>query len=445
MRKHLHKATTMKSAVRHSWVFLAVLLISHQVDADVLSTFFDKYDKTLLPTFEKGEVLRIRSSLYVESFGNIEEANMEYQIVGYFHQYWHDPRLIGKLNRTLTLHGSDIDKLWVPDPFCYNARESNMMMPNEQIHSVVRIQPNGNIEHSRGVTLLASCVMNLHDFPLDTQTCFLKLGSYGHTAEEVVYEWHPRETEVLTGHSKMAQFEYKGSNLSSKIEKFSTANFSILTVTFFFHRRIGYFLIQVYFPNIFVVILSWIVFWMEKDDIGNRMALGITAILTIMFLLGSLNGNLPKVSYPKALDWYLLVSFIFVFLSLIECLIVFVVARNASNFKDKPVRFEKRTTPLSSRICSSVKTCLFGSSTQRRNPDKYNPNDQISKCKDDIELAHGMHETKANNFVMDDGILDQTTPRSKRMMKRAELIDNISRVLFPLTFVAYNIFYWTHY
>ena len=73
--------------------------------------------------------------------------------------------------------------------------------------------------------------------------------------------------------------------------------------------------------------LSWIVFWMEKSDIGNRMALGITTILTIMFLLGSLNGNLPKVSYPKALDWYLLVSFSFVFLSLIECLVVYVLLK----------------------------------------------------------------------------------------------------------------------
>ena len=44
----------------------------------------------------------------------------------------------------------------------------------------------------------------------------------GHTVEEVVYEWHPRETELLTGHSEMAQFEYKGSNLSSKVEEFST-------------------------------------------------------------------------------------------------------------------------------------------------------------------------------------------------------------------------------
>ncbi|XP_068759272.1 glycine receptor subunit alpha-2-like [Montipora capricornis] len=433
----------MKSAVRHSWVLSALLLISHQVDADVISAFFDKYDKTLLPSFETGEVLSIRNNLYVESFGNIEEANMEYKVYGYFRQYWHDPRLVGKLNRTLTLHGKDIDNLWVPDPFCYNARESNMMIPNEQIHSVVHIRPNGSIELSKGVTLLASCVMNLRDFPLDTQTCFLKLGSYGHSVEEVVYEWLPGDTELSVGHSEMAQFEYKGSNLSSKIEEYSRANFSILTATFFFHRRIGYFLIQVYFPNIFVVVLSWIVFWMEKDDIGNRMALGITTILTIMFLLGSLNGNLPKVSYPKALDWYLLVSFIFVFLSLIECLIVFVVARKASNFKDKAIRFKKRATPLSSRLCSSLKTCLFGSRTHRRNPNEYNRNDQRSNFEDDIEMAHGV--TKANRFVMDDGVLDQTTQRSKRMMKRAEIIDKISRVLFPLTFVAYNIFYWNYY
>ena len=70
---------------------------------------------------------------------------------------------------------------------------------------------------------------------------------------------------------------------------------------------------------------------MQKDDIGNRMALGITTVLTIMFLLGSLNGNLPKVSYPKALDWYLLVSFSFVFLSLIECMIVYVFTLQATS------------------------------------------------------------------------------------------------------------------
>ena len=68
---------------------------------------------------------------------------------------------------------------------------------------------------------------------------------------------------------------------------------------------------------------------------GNRMALGITTILTIMFLLGSLNGSLPKVSYPKALDWYLLVSFAFIFLTMVECMIVFILNLSANEDKEK--------------------------------------------------------------------------------------------------------------
>ena len=130
--------------------------------------------------------------------------------------------------------------------------------------------------------------------------------------------------------------EKKNTNKNSQLFSLPPlGNFSTITVTFSFDRRIGYFLIQVYFPDIFVVVLSWIVFFMERDDIGNRMALGITTILTIMFLLGSLNGNLPKVSYPKALDWYLLISFSFVFLSLIECMTVYIFTRKANKDDEK--------------------------------------------------------------------------------------------------------------
>ena len=68
----------------------------------------------------------------------------------YFRQQWTDPRLAGKANRTFTIMGGEIDNVWVPDPFCYNARESNMMMPNEEIHSFVHIQPNGDIVMSKG-------------------------------------------------------------------------------------------------------------------------------------------------------------------------------------------------------------------------------------------------------------------------------------------------------
>ncbi|EDO25317.1 predicted protein, partial [Nematostella vectensis] len=112
-------------------------------------------------------------------------------------------------------------------------------------------------------------------------------------------------------------------------------DFEAIIVTFTFKRRLGYFIIQVFAPDIFVVMLSWIVFWMDREDMGNRMALGITIILTIMFLLGAINSSMPRVSYPKALDWYLMVSFTFVFFSLVECIIVYCVGVEKRGYKDK--------------------------------------------------------------------------------------------------------------
>lgn len=67
---------------------------------------------------------------------------------------------------------------------------------------------------------------------------------------------------------------------------------------------------------------------------GGRLGLGITTILTIMFLLGSVNMSLPRVSYPKAIDWFLIVSFLFVFLVLLECIIVYISRARKTDSKD---------------------------------------------------------------------------------------------------------------
>ena len=78
----------------------------------------------------------------------------EYKVYSYFRQRWRDARLSGRLKHTLVIKGGDIENVWVPDPYCYNARESNMIMPpaNEEIHSSVSIQPTGDVLYSKGYT-----------------------------------------------------------------------------------------------------------------------------------------------------------------------------------------------------------------------------------------------------------------------------------------------------
>ena len=98
---------------------------------------------------------------------------------------------------------------------------------------------------------------------------------------------------------------------------------SRVSIAIRFKRRWGYYIIQIYVPSIFLVVLSWLTFLMESSDISDRLALEVTMILSIVFLLAGVNTSLPHVSYAKASDWFMIVSFTFVFMALLETMLVY--------------------------------------------------------------------------------------------------------------------------
>ena len=77
---------------------------------------------------------------------------------------------------------------------------------------------------------------------------------------------------------------------------------------------------------------------MDSRNIGDRGAVGITSLLTQLFLIGSINEQMPHVSYMKAADLFLIVSFVFSFMALVESLIVYKAAGR-----------EQRTNEVSAR------------------------------------------------------------------------------------------------
>ncbi|XP_020904427.1 gamma-aminobutyric acid receptor subunit alpha-5 isoform X2 [Exaiptasia diaphana] len=335
------------------------------------------YDSEIRPN-QSGLPVEVAVSIFVSSFANIEETSMEYSVFMYFRQHWKDERLTGKVNKTVTLKGSAIKRVWTPDPFCHNGRQSNLGDLDEEIRSLLFLDPDGQITYSRLASVTAECLMDLQTFPADKQNCSLIFGSYSYSTADVVYKWKEGDA-VTVGIKTLPQFQLTTVTTDDEIMSFTIGNYSTISVEFTFQRRLGYFLIQIYAPDIFIVMLSWIVFWMDSRDIGNRMALGITTILTIMFLMGSINESMPKVSYPKALDWYLIVSFVFIFCSLVECMIVFKLSDTPLG-KDMPAGSE-------------------------------------------LEYADKQNE---NKFV-------------------GYWIDFVSRILFPLLFITYNVYYWLIY
>jgi len=62
---------------------------------------------------------------------------------------------------------------------------------------------------------------------------------------------------------------------------------------------------------------------MDQTAIGDRAGLGIATVLTEIFLLEFSNQGMPKVSYMKAAELFVVVSFGFIFFALVESAIVY--------------------------------------------------------------------------------------------------------------------------
>ena len=104
-------------------------------------------------------------------------------------------------------------------------------------------------------------------------------------------------------------------------------SFSCLSIEFVLHRDIGFFIIQVYVPSMLIVILSWVSFWINIDASPARVSLGLLTVLTTTTMSGGARASLPRVSYIKAIDIWMIVCLVFVFASLIEYSVVNVVSR----------------------------------------------------------------------------------------------------------------------
>jgi hypothetical protein len=106
---------------------------------------------------------------------------------------------------------------------------------------------------------------------------------------------------------------------------------------FHFNRRAGWYILQAYLPTyltIFICIrtlqrrnhsnnsdLAWISFVLGTQAIPARTMLGVNSLLAMTFQFGNIIRNLPKVSYVKAIDIWLLSCMTFVFFSLLELVI----------------------------------------------------------------------------------------------------------------------------
>ncbi|CAB4058243.1 GRGLCN [Lepeophtheirus salmonis] len=446
------------------------LINYRQEEKRILDRILDSevYDRRMRPSGMNStdDPTIVNVNLYVRSFEKIDDVKMEYSVQITFRQQWNDNRLSfdDMEGRIKYLTMTDSKKVWMPDTFFRNEKEGkfhNIIQPNLYI----RVFPNGDILYSIRISLTLSCPMSLELFPLDTQTCFLRVASYGWTVDDVVYNWKVPEpvqfvkTLFLPGGFGLHTFSDAYCNV-----KTATGEYSCLTVIMTFRRQLSYYIITIYIPTLMIVMVSWMSFWLDHKSAPARVSLTVTTLLAMSTTTSSINNSLPPVAYTKAIDVWTNLCVTFVFLALLEYALVNYAARADARANANRASMERQMEKDRERINDPANNFLIKEMDMRQNQVQLMSRDPL------IRRIEGSNMVRENNKLLFSELprdrfgrfrIDQNGPDftqgnpmtvksvltsiNTRVQSEAKRIDVISRVIFPLSFVGFNVMYWSYY
>ncbi|CAO1390459.1 unnamed protein product [Diamesa serratosioi] len=455
-----------------------------------IARILEGYDIRLRPNFG-GDPLHVGMDLTIASFDAISEVNMDYTITMYLNQYWTDERLAfnsfslltdnsdtdseyvnddeDDAKDMITLSGDFAEKIWVPDTFFANDKNSFLHDVTER-NKLVRLAGDGSVTYGMRFTTTLACMMDLHYYPLDSQNCTVEIESYGYTVSDVLMYW--RNTPIRgVEEAELPQFTIIGYETNDRKEKLATGVYQRLSLSFKLQRNIGYFIFQTYLPSILIVMLSWVSFWINHEATSARVALGITTVLTMTTISTGVRSSLPRISYVKAIDIYLVMSFIFVFAALLEYAAVNYTywGKRAKKKSKKNKAIDKRASNKNehhhtlpediielqdvrmSPIASLRNRHYSSAASENLDLAKFPPSFRISRSYGGTSVRAGLRHRAARNSSNRPKMLHalkrgaSVIRASMPKIKDVNIIDKYSRVIFPVSFLLFNAGYWGFY
>jgi len=431
----------------------------------ILNSFQMGYDKRVRPNYG-GNAVTVGVTMFVLSISELSEVGMDFTLDMYFRQFWQDPRL--SFDRRpgldkLVVGAEYIKLIWVPDTFFVNEKTAYFHDATTD-NQFVRIFHTGDILRSIRLTITASCPMDLQYFPMDSQLCYIEIESFGYTMADIRYKWNDGLNSVqVSGDVSLPQFKVLGHRQKTIEASLSTGNYSRLACEIQFVRSMGYYLIQIYIPSSLIVIISWVSFWLNRGATPARVGLGVTTVLTMTTLISSTNSALPKISYVKSIDVYLAACFFMVFASLLEYASVGYMAKRIQMRKNRFLAIQKMAEQKKNEALHASNANINNDQNNldlgpKQTEIRLNMHEPFLRGRGGPNMVREVHSGSSRGLL---GVHGGPGPQlmlhqpptllhcKKNLQKLGGIspsdIDKYSRILFPVSFICFNLMYWLIY
>ncbi|XP_072020141.1 glycine receptor subunit alpha-2-like isoform X2 [Amphiura filiformis] len=418
-----------------------------------------KYDFRIRPDID-GPATKVILGLIVESLGPFQESTMDLSVTFYLHMTWFDARLKFNEHKHITFKAHDETQIWLPDIyFLYEKRSHHHHMT--QANQAMRVWPNGTARLSTRISLTVSCTMILDRFPMDSQECAVHMMSYAYPMTELWPELDENHI-VLPDTIKVSKFDVLNYNTGAYNETYDIGDWRGVFIKFNFKRQVQTYILTVYVPSLLLILMSWISFWIDAQAAPARVSVGVTAVLTATTMTASMQDTFPVATTAKAnllyspdfitpmssdtpsptaicdsvcaVDVWLAVCLIFVFLSLMEYALANYLIVLQERKMVKALTAQGGTMPAEAEILPPGTTLRSLAST------KYARNVRASiKSRNrnaGPSTTYNQNSTRRHHETFIARHLSHLT---------ADKLDRFARVIFAIAFIIFNTIYWSWY
>jgi len=286
---------------------LTLLLLPDGVTADI-----GRPGKTVAAT-------EVTLGIYILDVDGVDTAGQSFQANVFVLASWEDARLKHKGRRAVT---RKLTEIWHPRMLLLNQQRVWKSFPE-----TAEVSPEGRVVYRQRFWGDFSQPLHLADFPFDRQVFKVHLVTAGYTPEDVRFIPHP-----LSGISEeLSVADWEVISVRTEAEPFgiSTTDLQAAGFSFSFEakRKSGYFVVKVILPLLFIVMMSWVVFWIDPREAGSQISVAVTSMLTLIAYRFAVGADMPKLSYLTRLDYFILGSTILVFASLVEVVLTSTYAK----------------------------------------------------------------------------------------------------------------------
>lgn len=299
---------TLSQLMRATLVFLLVLVTSVA------------HANVGLPPGDRPLVVKAGFMLY--DVNEIEESTETFEFEGALLLSWNDPREIfdadaeGVAERVYTggFQYSELYRGWKPQVFLAN--ESGAY---DRQGIVLRIEPDGTVWYLEEIDAVAESPMFLRFFPFDTQVLQIHFKFLGYDAGDVRFEPIEEISRLLPQHGSPVgtagwHIGHYAVSAAQDLSAVAGAKFlgtgSTLLVAVAAERRSGYLVRVVVLPLMLIVALSWVIFWMDRESLSNRINISFIALLTVVAFQIMVEQALPAIPDLTLMAGFLAINYL---------------------------------------------------------------------------------------------------------------------------------------